>query len=146
MCCFDGGFGIKIITEQLRLRLGLLKLKLAPYNLRMVDQTTTKLVALIKDLKIYVHGIPYITMFIVLQNNVVDFNYFMLGRPWLKDAKMAHDWGSNIVTIQGKGNGTVRTITVTKCLGSEIRRPEVLLCYDYQNGITNEKKDIIFVT
>ncbi len=43
--------------------------------------------ALIKDLKIYVHDILYI-----LQNNVVDSNYSMLlGRPWLKDVKMAHD-------------------------------------------------------
>jgi hypothetical protein len=31
-------------------------------------------------------------------------------------------------------------------LGSEIRRPKVLLCYDYQNDITNEEKDIIFAT
>jgi len=30
-------------------------------------------------------------------------------------------------------------------LKSEVRRPEVLLCYDYQNDITYEKKDIIFV-
>jgi hypothetical protein len=27
----------------------------------------------------------------------------LLGRPWLKDAKMAHDWGNNIVTMQGNG-------------------------------------------
>ncbi len=33
---------------------------------------------------------------------------------------MAHDWGSNIVTIQG--NGTVRIITVTKHLGGEVKR------------------------
>jgi hypothetical protein len=63
----DGGFGTNIIIEQLSLRLRLPKLKLAPYNLRMVDQTTIKSVRLIKDLKIYVHGIPYIIMFIVLQ-------------------------------------------------------------------------------
>jgi len=61
----DGGFKLNIITNELKLRLGLLKPKLAPYNLRMVDQTTTKLVGLIKDLKIYVHGILYITMFII---------------------------------------------------------------------------------
>jgi len=46
----DGGFGIDIIIEQLRLRLP--KLKLAPYNMRMADQTTIKHVGLIKDLKI----------------------------------------------------------------------------------------------
>jgi hypothetical protein len=31
-------------------------------------------------------------------------------------------------------------------LGGEVRRVEVLLCYDYQNDITNEEEDIIFTT
>jgi hypothetical protein len=58
----------------------------------MVNQTTTKLVGLIKDLKIYVHNIPYIATFLVLQNIIVDSNYSMLfGRPWFKDVKLAHD-------------------------------------------------------
>jgi len=46
----DGSSKVNIITEQLRLRLGLSKPKCAPYNLRMVDQTTTKLVGLIRDI------------------------------------------------------------------------------------------------
>jgi hypothetical protein len=88
----DGGFGVNIITRQLRFRLGIPKPKPTPYNLRMVDQITTKLVGLIKDLKIYAHDILYIISFIVLHNNVVDFNYSMLlGRPWLRDAKVTHD-------------------------------------------------------
>jgi hypothetical protein len=71
--------------------LGLPKPKHAPYNLRITNQTT-KLVGLIRGLKIYVHNIPYITMLIVFQNSMVDFNYSMLlRRPWLRDAKMAHD-------------------------------------------------------
>jgi hypothetical protein len=109
----------------------------------MANQTTTKPMGLIKDLKIHVHEIPYITMFIVFQNSVIDFTYSMLlERPWLRDVKMAHDWGNNTITIQQ--NGTVKTITITKHLGGEVRRPKMLLCYDYQNGITNEEKDIIF--
>jgi hypothetical protein len=102
----DGGFKVNIIIKQLKLRLGLSKRNLTPYNLRMADQTTTKPMGLIRNLNIYVHGIPYITTFIALHNSVVDSSYSMLlGRPWLKDAKVAHDWGSNIVTIQG--NGTI---------------------------------------
>ncbi len=85
---------------------------------------------LIRDLKIYVHDIPYITMYIILHNSVVDSNYSMLlGRPWLRDVKMAHDWGSNIVTIQR--NGTIIIIIVNKHLGGEVKRPKMLLCYDY---------------
>ncbi len=136
----DGGSRINIIMEQLILRLGLPKPKPTPYNLRMAYQTTTKLMGFIKDLKIYVHGIPYIITFTVLQNNVVDSSYSMLGRPWLRDNKVAHDWGSNIVTIQG--NWIIKTIKVTKYLGGELRRPKMLLCYNYQNGIIYE--DIIF--
>ncbi len=72
----------------------------------MEGQTTTKPMGLIRDLKIYVHNIPYITTFIMFQNSVVDFSYsMMLGRLWLRDVKVAHDWGSNIITIQG--NGTI---------------------------------------
>jgi hypothetical protein len=62
----DGGSIIHIIIEQLELRLGLPKPKRAPYNLRMVDQTTTKPMGLIRDLKIYVHDIHYITMCTIL--------------------------------------------------------------------------------
>lgn len=40
----------------------------------------------------------------------------LLSKPWLRHAKVSHDWGSNIVTIQG--NGTLKTIIVTKCLSS----------------------------
>ncbi len=58
----------------------------------------------IKDLKIYVHGIPYVITFTILQNSVVDSSYSMLlGIPWLMDVKVAHDWGSNIVPYKGMG-------------------------------------------
>jgi hypothetical protein len=101
--------------------LGLVKPKPTPYNLKMAHQTTTKPVWLIRDLKIYVHGIPYITTFIVFHNSVLDSSYSMLlGRPWLRDAKVAHDSRSNIITMQG--NGIVQTITITKHLGGEVRR------------------------
>jgi hypothetical protein len=117
----DGGSGVNIITEPLKLKLGFPKPKLALYNLTMANQTTTKLVGLIRDLEIYVHGIPYITTFIIFHICVVYSSHSMLlERPWLKDAKVAHDWGNNIITI--KGNGRVKTITVTKHLGGEVRR------------------------
>jgi hypothetical protein len=44
----------------------------------MANQTITKLVRLIKDLKICIHGIPYITMFTIIKNNILDSKYSML--------------------------------------------------------------------
>jgi hypothetical protein len=56
----------------------------------------------------------------------------------LKDAKVSHDWGINIVTIQGIG--TIRTIHITKKLGVQTKRPKVLVCYDFHSRIYDEKR------
>jgi hypothetical protein len=95
----------------------------------MTNQSMIRPLRIIKNLKIHIHGIPYITTLIVLKNNVVDFSYSMLlGRPWLRDAKVTHEWGNNVIIVQG--NGTIRTISINKKLGVETRRPQVLVCYD----------------
>jgi hypothetical protein len=58
----------------------------------MVDQNMIKPLGIIKNLKIHIHGIPYIATFTILKNNVVDSTYSMLlGKPWLRDAKVTHD-------------------------------------------------------
>jgi hypothetical protein len=41
-----------------------------------------------------------------------DIYHVLLKRPWLRDAKVSHDWGKNPITI--KSNGDVRMIVVTK--------------------------------
>jgi len=52
----------------------------------------TRPLGIIKNLKIHIHGIPYIATFIVLKNNAVNFNYSMLlRRLWFRDAKVTHD-------------------------------------------------------
>ncbi len=109
----------------------------------MVDQSMTRPLGIIKILKIHIHGIPYITTFIVLKNNVVDSSYSMLlRRPWLKYAKVTHDWGNNVIIVQD--NGTIRTILVNMKLGAKTKRPQVLVYYDLMEGLTNEEEDLIF--
>jgi hypothetical protein len=58
----------------------------------MVEQSMTRPLKIIINLKIHIHGIPYVTTFVVLEINVVDFSYYMLlERPWFKDANVTHD-------------------------------------------------------
>jgi hypothetical protein len=68
----------------------------------------------------------------------------LLGKPWLKDAKVTHDWGNNVIVVQG--NGIVKTILVNKKLGAKTKRPQVLIYYDMMEGLTNEEEDLIFET
>jgi hypothetical protein len=44
----------------------------------MVNQTIAKPLNLIKDLKILVHGSPYVVTFTMIQSGVLDFSYSML--------------------------------------------------------------------
>jgi hypothetical protein len=109
----------------------------------MADQTMTKPLGIIRNLKIYIHEIPYIATFNILKKCVVDSNYSMLlKRPSLIHVKVTHDWGNNVITIQG--NGIVKTISVNRKLGAKTRRPQILVCYDLMEGLTNEKEDLIF--
>jgi len=118
----DGKASVNIITKNLKTKLGLSKPRLAPYHFEMVDLSMTIPLGIIKNLKIHINGIPYVATFIVLQNIVVDSNYFMLlKKPWVRDAKVKHDWGNNVIIVQG--NGAIKTILVNKKLGAKTRRP-----------------------
>ncbi len=74
----DGGLGVNIVAKDLTKKIGLPFLKLAPYTLRMGDQTLTKLVGLIQNLKIHIHGILHVVTFTMMKNNVWDESYSML--------------------------------------------------------------------
>jgi hypothetical protein len=93
----DGGSGDNIITKKLKVELGMSKPKPTPYNMCMANQTIIKPLGLIKDLKIIVHGIPYVVTFIVIHSIVLDSNYLiLLGHTWLKDVKVFHNWGKTL--------------------------------------------------
>jgi len=81
----------------------------------------------------------------MIQSSVLDSSYFMLlGCPWLRDDKMFHDWGNNIITIQGIG--ILKTIPIIKKLGALAKHPKVLVCYDFHSIISNQKGDFMFAT
>lgn len=107
---------MNIIIEDFKKKLGLPIPRTTPYTLRMANQTMTRLIRLINNLKIHIHGIPCISTFIMM-NIVLDDNYSML----LGDIHgcimlgVIHNWGNNLITIF-EGNGIVRTIVVTNHL------------------------------
>jgi hypothetical protein len=68
----------------------------------------------------------------------------LLGCPWLQNAKVTHDRRNNLISIEG--NGIINAIVVTKHLDNNTKRPEVLLCNDFVNKITNKKEDMLLAT
>jgi len=96
----DGGFQVNIIIEDLLKKLGLLTPRPARYTFQMVDHILTKPVRFIQDLKIHIHGILYVVTFTIMCNSVLNSSYSMLLKhPYLCNAKVTHDWGNNLITI-----------------------------------------------
>jgi CO dehydrogenase/acetyl-CoA synthase delta subunit len=88
----------------------------------MANFSFSKPLGTVPNIKITIHGMPYIITFMVMNNKLVDLTYSMLLKcPWLWDAKVIHDWGTNMVTIEG--NIIVNTIYVSIYLSGNIRRP-----------------------
>ena len=78
----DGGSGVNVITEEERRRLGLPKPSPAPFNLKMANGTIAKRTGLLRDVKIHIHGIPYIVTLTVIDCQTIKSDYGMLfGRP-----------------------------------------------------------------
>ncbi len=91
-------------------------------------------------MRIKIHGILYIVTFMVMNNKTIDPTYSMLlGHPWLWDTKVIHDWGTNMVTVEG--NGIVKTIFVSKYLNGNIGRPQIIINYNFMEGVTYEEEE-----
>ena len=139
----DGGSGVNVITEEERRKLGLPKPSPAPFNLKMANGTIAKPTDLLQDVKIHIHGIPYIVTLTVIDCQTIKSNYSMLlGRPWLRNAKVIHDWANDQVQIMG--NGTIKTVKINRQLGYETVTPHALVCYNFAEGITDDEETILF--
>jgi hypothetical protein len=88
----DGRFGVNIILESLRKKLELRKLQPTSFIMRMVDQWKVQPMGLIQNLKINLAGCVYKNSAIVLKmENGVEAYSMLLGKPWLKQAKVHHN-------------------------------------------------------
>ena len=138
----DGGSGVNVITEEESRKLGLPKPSPAPFNQKMANGTIAKPIGLLRDVKIHIHGIPYIVTLTVIDCQTIKSDYSMLlGRPWLRNAKVIHDWANDQVQIIG--NGTVKTVKINRQLEYEAVTPHALVCYNFAEGITDDEETIL---
>jgi hypothetical protein len=64
----DNGSGVNLITEEKQRRLGLKDRQPTPFRLRMVDQTVKDPVEMMPNVRIHIHGIPYLITLTVIKN------------------------------------------------------------------------------
>ncbi len=79
-----------------------------------------------------------------MKNNVLDANHSMfLGHLWLCNMKITPYSKNHLITI--KGNKIVWTIIITKHLDRNTKCLKVMFCYNFMEGIIDEKEDFLLV-
>jgi len=70
---------------------------------KMADQKKVWPLGLIKNLKIDLVGyVCKISIIVLNMENGIEAYSMLLGRPWLKQGKMHHNWGDNTITITSR--------------------------------------------
>lgn len=142
----DRGAHVHILTDTLTKHLGFPKPKLVTYNIKMVDQSTTMQVGLLENINIEVEGMLYqVTIFVMslASHNDTPHYSILLGKPWLVYAKVVHDWKGDQLVIQGLMGS--RRMKVNRKLPRDTPWPQVLLMYNWQDGLTEKEKDKLLV-
>ena len=138
----DGGSGVNVITEAERCRLGLPEPTPAHFKLRMADSSLVQPTGLLHDVTISIHGISYTIILTVISCKDVNSAYtLLLGRPWLRAARVIHNWANDHIQIMG--NGKMHTIHINRQVGFEANSQAALVCYNHVEDITKGGESIL---
>ena len=116
----DGGAGVNIMSEQVRIRLGL-QSRPAPFQLRMANQMITEPLGMVENIPIRTAGVKFEASFLIL--NVGNSYDMLLGRrPWLRATRAVHDWGIDELTIKWGNKKIIISTSVTEVPKSQQAR------------------------
>ncbi|MCO5576859.1 hypothetical protein L7F22_030679 [Adiantum nelumboides] len=90
----DGGAGVIIIGKHMKEKMGITNFKPAPFRVRMPDQRMVQPSGLLENLHIKVGSEKFKTNFLIL--DVQGAYGMLLGRPWLRSAKVVQDYANQI--------------------------------------------------
>lgn len=122
----DGGSGVNILPESVCRKLGITDFENAPFQVRMADQRRIQPLGIIRGKILEVSGLKFDVNFVVLRLEESEKHYPMiLGRPWLRAAKVKQDWGADRIVIR-KGKRKVKLMmTSKKVIPKELRPLQV---------------------
>ncbi|MCO5591948.1 hypothetical protein L7F22_045941 [Adiantum nelumboides] len=100
----DGGSGVNVLPEETCRKLNITCWDPAPFQVKMADQRRIQPLGIVRNTVIEIGGLKFKVNFVVLQLEESSQSYPMiLGRPWLRAAKVKQHWGADYVVLrQGK--------------------------------------------
>ena len=99
----DGGSGVNVITTETCEKLGLTNWPKCPFWLRMADGSSVKPEGLLQNLSILIEGYSFEISAVVLRVPNPAPYPFLLGRPWLRTARIKQNWQRSTMTFRRGG-------------------------------------------
>ena len=139
----DGGSRVNVITTKTCQMLGLREWPKCPFWLRMMDGSSVKSEGMLQNLTIMIEGYSFEISVVVLKAPNPAPYPFLVGRPWLRTAKIKQNWEWNVMNFQRGGKKIKVRTTQSKAPAS----PLVLVCTESVNmleGFTEEEAEKYF--
>jgi hypothetical protein len=137
----DGGSRVNILSEQMLAPLGITKWESAPFVVRMADQRRVQPLGLLCGLKMEVCGMNFEIAAVILRMEDISGSYpLLLGRPWLRQARVKQDWQSDRITIR-KGKKKLKLSVRTKRGLQTPFRPSMAEGINMMDGMGDEEED-----
>ena len=103
----DSGSSVNLMNVDTMEELGLTNMTSTPIILRMADQSRVVPLGILKGIITNIGGLRFKINYIVFKVSESISTYpILLGRPWLKSARVKDDWGKGTLTI-GRGRNKV---------------------------------------
>jgi hypothetical protein len=99
----DGGSGVNVISMATCRQLGITKWEPCKFRLRMANGSSVRPIGMIPDLEMVVQGHTFTISVVIMDLPHQDAYPILLGRPWLRSARMKHDWPRNVVAKIRRG-------------------------------------------
>lgn len=97
----DGGAGVNIVTRATCKKMGWMDWLPTPFLAQMADQRRVHPLGILKGIVLDIGGISFAMSFVVMGMEEANEEYnLLLGRPWLRQAKVRHNWELNQLTIR----------------------------------------------
>jgi hypothetical protein len=69
----------------------------------MANGSSVRSIGMIPDLEMVVQGHTFTISVVIMDLPQKDTYPILLGRPWLRSARMKHDWPKNVLTFRREG-------------------------------------------
>jgi hypothetical protein len=96
----DGGSGVNVISMVTCRQLGITLWEPCKFWLRMANGSSVRPIGMIPDLKMVVQGHAFTISVVIMDLPHQDAYRILLEHPWLRSARMKHDWPKNVLTFR----------------------------------------------